>query len=77
MEHNCRLPLTIGVAAGMIKSFGEDWRGSVLDMLREDAGKAMEESESGLSPAEVIVARSVKELDENTQLLFQLLGIGN
>ena len=73
-----RLPLTIGIAAGMIKSFGKDWRGCVLDMLLDDTGKAMaEESESGLSPAEVIVARSVQELDENTQLLFQLLGIGN
>ena len=60
----------------MIKSFGDEWRGSVLDMLREDASKSLaEESEAGLSPAEVIVTRSVNELNAGTQALFQLLGI--
>ena len=71
-----RLPLTIGIAAGMIKTFGSDWRGNVLDMLRQDVTKSLaEESGDSLSPAEVIVARSVRELDANSERLLSLLGI--
>ena len=70
------LPLTIGIAAGMLKSFGSDWQGNVLEMLQEDASASMaDESETGMSPAESIVTRSVKELDLDTQRLFPLMGI--
>ena len=72
----CRLPLTIGIAAGMLKSFGSDWQGHVLDMLQEDAGGSMaDESENGMSPAETIVIRSVKELDCDTAELFTWMGV--
>jgi hypothetical protein len=71
-----RLPLIIGIAAGMIKSLGSNWRGNVLGMLQEDISAAMaEESDIGLSPADLIVARSIKELDEDTSSLFVLMGI--
>ena len=59
----------------MIQSLGNDWLGTALAMLQENASAYMaEESETGLSPAEVIVSRSVRELDENSQELFMLLG---
>lgn len=62
-----------GIAAGMVKSFGSKWQGNVLDMLLEDASASMaDESESGMSPAESIVARSTKQLDSDTATLFSL-----
>ena len=70
------LPLTIGIAAGMLKSFGSDWQGNVLEMLQEDASASMaDESETGMSPAENIVLRSVKQLDSDTAALFTMMGI--
>ena len=72
----CRLPLTIGIAAGMLASFGSNWKGNVLEMLEEDLGASMaDESETGMGPAEAIVARSVKVLDSDTVALFSMLGI--
>ena len=59
----------------MIQSLGSDWLGNALAMLQDNMGASMAEvSEAGLSPAEIIVSRSVKELDQNTQKLFMLLG---
>ena len=62
----------------MIQSLGSDWLGNALAMLQDNMGASMAEvSETGLSPAEIIVSRSVKELDQNTQKLFMLLGKSN
>jgi hypothetical protein len=63
----------LGIAAGMVKSYGSNWQGNILDMLQEDASASMaDESEPGMSPAESIVARSVKQLDSDTAALFSL-----
>ena len=77
LVHLCgRLPLTIAVVAGMMSSFGDDWQDNVSAMLQDDMSGSLAEAGTGLSPAEVIVNRSVKELQEADAIeMFSLLAI--
>lgn len=71
-----RLPLMLCVAAGMMKSFGDDWKGNVLGTLQEDMNGSLAEAGAGLSPAGIKVNRSAQQLpDEDCIELFSLLAI--
>jgi hypothetical protein len=71
-----RLPLTIGIVAGLIREFTDEegWATIVLEMLQEDRQGAMASEEGGLSPSELVVQRSLDQLTaQDPKELFQLL----
>ena len=73
-----RLPLTIGIVAGLIRGYANEagWGEAVLEMLQEDRQGAMADVHGGLSPAELVVQRSLDSLrNEDTKELFRLLSV--
>lgn len=73
-----RLPLTIGIVAGLIRGYENEagWGEAVLEMLQEDRQGAMADVHGGLSPAELVVQRSLDSLrNEDTKQLFRLLSV--
>ena len=73
-----RLPLTIGVVAGMIEGYGNEdgWGDAILEQLQEDRLGSLANEDGGLSPSELIVRRSLDNLStDDPRRFFRLMSV--